>query len=288
MASAKWRHNRTVRFSTTFPIIVDVSDNLAVQGRDGKARTSYPVKDVRTERRAPECCGGVRMWDGVMKFAYAWTFAGEPRGETPAPPPGKPAPALPRLPACHALFRQTGTRIFQTGKRILRAMLAVFRTGRRQRLAFGDRVLSPASTPRRPAKTAQPPPVIPAFAQGMPWKHGSGSAYRTVRAGLLGGPVSPYHLLPARTGNPMHNAPPGATHGASPSIAPPHCPETRMLSRPERCIAAPSSHLQAVNFAEAPRNTVNARTAWLKHAHFREFFLVLGRFLYFKAPIKYR
>ena len=43
----------------------------------------------------------------------------------------------------------------------------------------------PRSTPRRPAKTAQPPPVIPAsIAQGMPWKHGSGSAYRTVRAGL--------------------------------------------------------------------------------------------------------
>ena len=34
-----------------------------------------------------------------MKFAYAWTFAGQPRDETPAPPPGKPAPVLPRLPA---------------------------------------------------------------------------------------------------------------------------------------------------------------------------------------------
>jgi hypothetical protein len=34
----------------------------------------------------------VRMWDGVMKFAYAWTFAGQPCDETPAPPPGKRAP----------------------------------------------------------------------------------------------------------------------------------------------------------------------------------------------------
>ena len=34
-------------------------------------------------------------------------------------------------------------------------------------------------------------------------------------------------------------------------------------------------------------NTVNARNAWLKHAHFSDFFLVLGRFLYFKNPVKY-
>jgi hypothetical protein len=45
------------------------------------------------------------------------------------------------------------------------------------------------STPR-PAKTAQPPPVIRAsIAQGKPWKYGSAAAYRTVRAGR-----------PARTG----------------------------------------------------------------------------------------
>jgi hypothetical protein len=66
-----------------------------------------------------------------MKFAYAWTFAGELCAATSAPPPGKRAPAMARLRACRALFRQAGERIF-------RAMLAVFRTGRRQRLAFGD------------------------------------------------------------------------------------------------------------------------------------------------------
>ena len=31
-----------------------------------------------------------------MKFGYAWTFVNKPRGETPAPPPEKRAPALPR------------------------------------------------------------------------------------------------------------------------------------------------------------------------------------------------
>ncbi len=29
------------------------------------------------------------MWDSVMKFGYACTFTGKPRGETPAPPPEK-------------------------------------------------------------------------------------------------------------------------------------------------------------------------------------------------------
>ena len=38
---------------------------------------------------------------------------------------------------CRALFRQTGTGNF-------RAMLAVFRAGRRQHLAFGEHVLGPA------------------------------------------------------------------------------------------------------------------------------------------------
>ncbi len=115
--------------------------------------------------RVPECCGtgfcALRMWDGVMKFAYAWTFAGEPRDETPAPPPGKRAPALPRLP-CRALFRQAGKCIFQTGKRIFRAMLAVFRTGCRQRLAFGEHVPGPglhlAAQPKRRNRRLSYPP----------------------------------------------------------------------------------------------------------------------------------
>jgi hypothetical protein len=37
-----------------------------------------------------------------MKFDHAWTSAGQPPGETPAPPPGKATPVLPRLPGCGA------------------------------------------------------------------------------------------------------------------------------------------------------------------------------------------
>ena len=75
-----------------------------------------------------------------MKYDHAWTLPGQPRGETPAPPPAKRTPVLPRLPARRALFRQTGMRIF--------------RTGRRQHLAFGEHVLGPgvpyiAARPRR-------------------------------------------------------------------------------------------------------------------------------------------
>ena len=114
-----------------------------------------------------------------MKFAYAWTFAGERRGEPPAPPPGKRAPALPRLPACRALFRQTGKWIFQTGKRILRAMLALFRAGRRQPLAFGEHAVQAFQTspPSQSGTTA-------AIAQGTPWKYALGSVHRTVRTAL--------------------------------------------------------------------------------------------------------
>ena len=71
-----------------------------------------------------------------MRFGHAWTFVNKPRGETPAPPPEKPPPVLPRPPACRALSGQIGKCIF-------RAMLAVFRTGRRQYLAFGEHVPGP-------------------------------------------------------------------------------------------------------------------------------------------------
>ena len=80
-----------------------------------------------------------------MKFGFAWTFVNKLRGGTPAPPPEKRTPALPRLPACRALSRQIGKGIF-------RAMLAVFRTGRRQHLAFGGHVLSPGVPHLRPSK----------------------------------------------------------------------------------------------------------------------------------------
>ena len=90
-----------------------------------------------------------------MKFDFAWTLAGQPRGETPAPPPGKRTPVLPRPPACRALFRQ--------GKRIFRAMLAVFRTGRRQHLAFGEHAPGPgvphlAAPPKRHKRQPSYPP----------------------------------------------------------------------------------------------------------------------------------
>ncbi len=87
-----------------------------------------------------------------MKFGYAWTFVNKLRGGTPAPPPEKRTPALPRLPACRALSRQIGKCI------------------------------------------------------------------------LRGFPIAPYLLPRGRTGNPMHNAPPGATGGTSTPIAPPHYP----------------------------------------------------------------
>ena len=89
-----------------------------------------------------------------MKFDHAWTLAGKPRGETPAPPPGRGTLALPRLPARRALLRQTG-------KYILRAMLAA---GRRQPLGFGEHgssagVRQLAAQPRRHnPRLSYPPP----------------------------------------------------------------------------------------------------------------------------------
>ena len=94
-----------------------------------------------------------------MKFDFAWTLAGQPRGETPAPPPGKRSPVLPRpvpprqahLPrdACGLPHRTPpASRVWRTCPWPVR------------------------STPRRPAKTAQAPPVIPAsVAQCTPWKY---------------------------------------------------------------------------------------------------------------------
>ena len=47
-----------------------------------------------------------------MKFSYTWTFVNKLPGGTPAPPPEKRTPALPRLPACRALSRQIGRACF--------------------------------------------------------------------------------------------------------------------------------------------------------------------------------
>ncbi len=106
----------------------------AVWMRRGKVRTSLSCEQYENT----DACAGVlrevlrvRMQDSVMKFVYACTFIGKPRGQTPAPPPEKRTTALPRLPACRALSRQIGKCIFRT-------MLAAFRTGRRQHLAFGE------------------------------------------------------------------------------------------------------------------------------------------------------
>ena len=95
-----------------------------------------------------------------MKFDHAWTLAGKPRGETPAPSPGKRPPVLPRPPACRALFRQ--------GKRI-------FRTGRRQHLAFGEHAPGPgvprlAAPPKRHnRRPSYPPPSHRARLGNMHW-----------------------------------------------------------------------------------------------------------------------
>ncbi len=102
-----------------------------------------------------------------MKFGYAWTFVNKLRGGTPAPPPEKRTPALPRLPACRALSRQIGKGIF-------RAMLAVFRTGRRQHLAFGGHALSPgvphpAAQQKRHNRWSYPPPARKTGLETMDW-----------------------------------------------------------------------------------------------------------------------
>ncbi len=103
-----------------------------------------------------------------MKFSFAWTFVNKLRGGTPAPPPEKRTPAFPRLPACRALSRQIGKGIF-------RAMLAVFRTGRRQHLAFGGHVLSPgvphlaAQQKRHNRCLPYPPPSRKTGLETMDW-----------------------------------------------------------------------------------------------------------------------
>ncbi len=87
-----------------------------------------------------------------MKFDHAWIFAGQPRDETPAPPPGKRTPVLPRpVPPNRQVHLPHRTPPASCVWR------TCFWRGR--------------STPRRPAKTAQPQAVIPAsVAQSMPWK----------------------------------------------------------------------------------------------------------------------
>ena len=131
-----------------------------------------------------------------MNFDHAWTLAGQPRGETPAPPPGKRTPVLPRPPASRALFRQTGKRIF-------RAMLAVFRTGRRQHLAFGEYVPGPgvprlAAQPKRhDRRLSYPPPSHKAclgnICIGQRLSHGA----RRLACGGRIGPPRPNRLVSA-------------------------------------------------------------------------------------------
>jgi hypothetical protein len=96
-----------------------------------------------------------------MKFGYACTFAGKPRGGTPAPPFKKRTPVLPRLPACRALSGQIGK--------------CIFRTGRRQQLAFGGHVLGPGlphlavQQKRHNRRLSYPPPSHKACLENIYW-----------------------------------------------------------------------------------------------------------------------
>ncbi len=62
----------------------------------GEARFAQALRanNTRTQTRVPGFCEyGCRI-DSVMKFGYACTFTGKPRGEPPAPPPEKTTPGL--------------------------------------------------------------------------------------------------------------------------------------------------------------------------------------------------
>jgi hypothetical protein len=129
-----------------------------------------------------------------MKFAFAWTFAGEPGDETLAPPHGKRAPASPRPvpPSGQVHLPNWPAHPPRHACGLPHRMPPAF-------CVWGT-CHWPRSRLRRPAKTAQPPAVRPApVAQGTSWKHVSGRAYRTVRAGLLAkaglGRLTPTGLL---------------------------------------------------------------------------------------------
>ena len=129
-------------------------------------------------------------------------------------------------------------------------------------IAFCEHVPWPGhSTPRRPAKTAQPPAVVPASKAKQPWKYLLGSACRTARTAHLRGPGSPHpnRLVSACRGLrksarkserrvAAQRAPTGTSRQASPpSPAPPapteHCstrPTIRHRPRPIHCRARPA------------------------------------------------
>ena len=166
-----------------------------------------------------------------MKFAYAWTFAGEPRGEPSAPPPGKRAPAFPRLPACRALFRQTG-------KRILRAMLAVFRTGRRQPLALGEHAVQAfhTSPPSQNGTTAACHAGVHRTRHALEiciGQRSSHGAHRLTPAGLfllVGGFKNWFGLLEQRVA--IQRGLPGARRQPLPPNPAPPAPTERCSTRP--------------------------------------------------------
>ena len=157
MAAAEPEHNLRVHFSTTLPIIVDKPHRHAV--RDGEASSAQAAQASNGEQRC-ECrsiaargfaredvgsCHEIRPCVDIGGQAARRNASAVARKTA----PGIAAPAgVPRPPACRALFRQ--------GKRI-------FRTGRRQHLAFGEHAPGPgvprlAAPPKRHNRRPSYPP----------------------------------------------------------------------------------------------------------------------------------
>ena len=177
MAAAEPEHNLRGHFSTTLPIIVDKPHRHAVQ--DGEASSAQAAQASNGEQRCTcrsiaargfaradvGSCHEIRPCVDIGRQAARRNASAVARKTAPgiAAPAGVPRTVPPRQ--AHLPHRTPpASRVWRT-------------------CPWPGR-----STPRRPAKTAQPPAVIPAaVAQGTPWKYALGSAYRTVRAGLLAG-----------------------------------------------------------------------------------------------------
>jgi hypothetical protein len=123
MAAAAGKHNRSIKLSTTLPRTVDVASKQAV--RVGVARSAkLPMLVIEEHEGACRLRRKgllVLLWESFMKFGYVWTFVNKPRGETPAPPPEKRAPALPsRRLACGIRIGPPHTKASKLGSDILK------------------------------------------------------------------------------------------------------------------------------------------------------------------------